>query len=206
MRRIVALTGAAAHQAQATASMLQGRIDALRNAPAEELVKALPEVTNAVNEAQLPAVARGSLRDKLAELQKVVKQYEKERSKASTGNVVEEARQIAESSTGPLIVAALDNADADALRTAMDVIRKKNPESALLLGGATDGKVAFVAAVPKDLIGKGLKAGDWVREVAKVAGGGGGGRPDMAQAGGKDPDKLSEALEVGRAFALERMK
>ncbi len=205
VRRIVALTGAAAHQAQATAAVLEGRIDALRSKSPEELAGALSEVAAAVNDAQLPATARATLREKLAALQQIVKQYEKERAKASAGNVVEEARRIAEEQAGPLIVAVLDNADADALRTAMDVIRKKQPDAALLLGSAADGKVSFVAAVPQPLIAKGLKAGDWVREVAKVAGGGGGGRPDMAQAGGKDPTKLHEALEVGRAYAAQRM-
>src|SRR5690606_34825361 len=109
--------------------------------------------------------------------------------------------RIADESSGPLIVAALSVADADALRTAMDVIRKKNPDAALLLGAATDGKVSFVAAVPTPLITNGLKAGDWVHEVTKAAAGERGGRADMAQAGGKDPDKLNEALDVGRAFA-----
>jgi alanyl-tRNA synthetase len=66
-------------------------------------------------------------------------------------------------------------------------------------------KVSFVAAVPEALIKKGLKAGDWVKEAAKVAGGGGGGRPDMAQAGGKDPAKLGEALEVAREFAAAKL-
>jgi alanyl-tRNA synthetase len=70
----------------------------------------------------------------------------------------------------------------------------------------TDGKVAFVAAVPQPLIKKGLKAGDWVRQVAQVAGGGGGGRPDMAQAGGKDPAKLQEALDAGRKYAQTRLE
>jgi alanyl-tRNA synthetase len=63
-----------------------------------------------------------------------------------------------------------------------------------VLGAEADGKVNFVAAVTKDLLGK-LHAGNIVKEVAKVTGGGGGGRPDMAQAGGKDADKLDQALE-----------
>jgi alanyl-tRNA synthetase len=66
-----------------------------------------------------------------------------------------------------------------------------------------DDKVSFVAAVSDDVIKTGLKAGDWIREAAKVAGGGGGGRPQHAQAGGKDPAKLGEALEVARAFAAK---
>jgi alanyl-tRNA synthetase len=65
--------------------------------------------------------------------------------------------------------------------------------------------VNFVAAVSDDLIAKGLKAGDWIRETAKVAGGGGGGRPQMAQAGGKDPSKLADALETARRFARDKV-
>ena len=74
-----------------------------------------------------------------------------------------------------------------------------------MLGAASGEKCAFIAAVPKPLIDRGLKAGDWVREAAKAAGGNGGGRPDMAQAGGKDAAKLGDALEVGRQFASSKL-
>ncbi len=89
----------------------------------------------------------------------------------------------------------------------MDSLRKRAPSSAILLGSATgEDKVTFVAAVSDDVIAKGLKAGDWIRETAKVAGGGGGGRPQMAQAGGKEPAKLGEALNVAREFAKKTIK
>ena len=58
--------------------------------------------------------------------------------------------------------------------------------------------MTLVAGVSRDLVARGLSAGNWVREVAPVVGGGGGGRPDMAQAGGKQPDKLPQALEKAR--------
>jgi alanyl-tRNA synthetase len=83
----------------------------------------------------------------------------------------------------------------------VDSLKKKAPSHAILLGSAGEGKVNFIAAVSDDLIAKGLKAGDWIRETAKVAGGGGGGRPQMAQAGGKDPAKLPDALARAREFA-----
>jgi alanyl-tRNA synthetase len=63
-----------------------------------------------------------------------------------------------------------------------------------VLGSGKPDQIAFVAGVTKDLVGK-IKAGDIVKEVAKVTGGGGGGRPDMAQAGGKDASKVDEALQ-----------
>jgi len=65
--------------------------------------------------------------------------------------------------------------------------------SLVLLGSAVDGKVSLVAAVSKDVM-KRFPAGRLVQEIAKIVGGGGGGRPDLAQAGGKDPAKLDEAL------------
>ncbi len=88
----------------------------------------------------------------------------------------------------------------------MDSLKKKSPSHAVLIGSVSDDKVSFVAAVSDDIIKLGLKAGDWVREAAKVTGGGGGGRPQMAQAGGKDPARLGEALETAKAFASERAK
>ena len=79
------------------------------------------------------------------------------------------------------------------LRNMAEKLRDK--ESALIvLSTVSDGKVNFVCASPKNLIEKGFKAGDIVREVAKIAGGGGGGRPDMATAGAKDASKVEEAM------------
>ena len=63
------------------------------------------------------------------------------------------------------------------------------------------GKVAIAATCPKSAIDKGLKAGDWVKAAAQACGGAGGGRPDTAQAGGKDPSKTRDALEAAEAFA-----
>ena len=106
---------------------------------------------------------------------------------------------------GKLIVGEIAQATDEQLRSAMDSLKKKTASHAIMLAAASDGKVSFVAAVSDDLIAKGLKAGDWIRETAKVAGGGGGGRPQMAQAGGKDPAKIAEALDVARKFATAKI-
>jgi alanyl-tRNA synthetase len=71
----------------------------------------------------------------------------------------------------------------------------------LLSADAQEGKVVIVAKVPKSLIAEGLKAGDWVKAAAQACGGGGGGRPDSAQAGGKDPARVEDAAEAARAHA-----
>ena len=82
----------------------------------------------------------------------------------------------------------------DALRDTVDTLREQIESGVIVLGSVVNEKPAFVAAVTKDLTGKGYHAGNIIREIAKRAGGGGGGRPDMAQAGGKDPSKIKEAL------------
>jgi alanyl-tRNA synthetase len=107
---------------------------------------------------------------------------------------------------GKIVVGEIAGASDDQLRSAIDSIKKKSPTFGAMLASANDGKVSFVAAVSDDLIAKGLKAGDWVREAAKVAGGGGGGRPQMAQAGGKDPAKLPDALARAKEFASGVLK
>ena len=206
VRRVTALTGAHAHRATAQGEMLQARLETLGSLPAEELASSLTEFSQSLEGVTLPLITRTQLRDGIAQLQKKVKEQQKQQSKASAGAAVETARSIADQSDGPVIVASLEVADAGDLRTAMDVIRKKRPDSAMLLGAVTGDKVAFVASVPKAMIDDGLKAGDWVREVAKVAGGGGGGRPDMAQAGGKDPRKLEDALHTARGFADSKLQ
>ena len=66
----------------------------------------------------------------------------------------------------------------------------------VVLGTVCEGKPVFMAAVTPDLVARGYNAGDIVKQVAKVAGGGGGGKPDIAQAGGKHKDKLDEALRL----------
>jgi alanyl-tRNA synthetase len=88
----------------------------------------------------------------------------------------------------------------------MDSLKRKSPSHAIMLAATEDEKVNFVAAVSDDLIKLGLKAGDWIRETAKVAGGGGGGRPQMAQAGGKDPSKLPDALQTATRFAHQLLR
>ncbi|MNI17510.1 Alanine--tRNA ligase [compost metagenome] len=93
-----------------------------------------------------------------------------------------------------LLAVAVQAGNMDALRSTADELKSKLPDAVLVLGAAMDDKVNFVVSVPQDLVQKGFHAGKLVKEIAAVCGGGGGGRPDMAQAGGKDASKLGEAL------------
>ena len=98
-----------------------------------------------------------------------------------------------------VVVEAVSAPDAKALLALSDAVRQKLGEAAVVLGTAVDGRVHLVANVAPELVGRGVKAGDVVRAAAQVAGGGGGGRDTMAQAGGRDPEKLPEALATARA-------
>ena len=88
---------------------------------------------------------------------------------------------------------ATEGKDMDRLRKMSDLRQKWNRE--LWFGSTNNDKVVFISAVTKDLVKKGYHAGKIIKEVAQIAGGGGGGRPDFAQAGGKKPDKLGAALD-----------
>ena len=97
-----------------------------------------------------------------------------------------------------LVAARVDGLGADAMRSLADDLKNRLGSGVILLGAAGDESVQFVSAVSKDLVKAGFHAGNLIREVAKIAGGGGGGRPDFAQAGGKNPERLDEALAKAR--------
>ncbi|PKM79875.1 MAG: alanine--tRNA ligase [Firmicutes bacterium HGW-Firmicutes-13] len=94
----------------------------------------------------------------------------------------------------PVLSVQVEVPDAEGLRSVADQLRDKMGSGVVVLGSEKNGKVMLVAVVTKDLLKTGLHAGKIVGEVAKITGGGGGGRPDMAQAGGKEAQKLPEAL------------
>jgi alanyl-tRNA synthetase len=96
----------------------------------------------------------------------------------------------------PLMVSQVRVPDMDGLREMADWFRDRVTSGVAVLGAVVNGKVLLVVAVTDDLVSSGVKAGDLIGNVAKIVGGGGGGRPTLAQAGGKDPDKLPEALSA----------
>ncbi|MFY9179427.1 MAG: DHHA1 domain-containing protein, partial [Venatoribacter sp.] len=99
-----------------------------------------------------------------------------------------------------VLAARLDGADIDALRTTMDQLKNKLGTALLLLAANNDGKVTLLAGVTKDLIGK-AKAGDAVKECAPYVDGRGGGKPDLAQAGGQKPEGIADALAAFESWA-----
>ncbi len=153
------------------------------------------------NVARVLNVAIFDVPNRIQALQKEVKTLEAKLAKnsgagpISADSLLEQATEIAGTQ---LIVVETPTANANVMRGLIDQIRKTASPVAVLLASRAEGKVTLVAGVSRDLVARGLSAGDWIRDAATVVGGGGGGKPDMAQAGGKDTEKLPDALEAAR--------
>ena len=134
----------------------------------------------------------------LKEKDKEIQELKSKMVKGIENDIVKEAKEI----NGVRFVSyKLLDIDANNLRDIGDKVKNKLQEGVVVLGSVKDGKVNFVSMASKDAIEKGAHAGKIIKEVATIAGGGGGGRPDMAQAGGKLPEKIDEALnEVAKVL------
>ncbi|MGB9886868.1 MAG: alanine--tRNA ligase [Moorellales bacterium] len=130
----------------------------------------------------------------LAELKEKEKEIAALRARLNQYHLMELLGQVQEIDGIRLLCAQVPETDASALRELADRLRERLGSGVIVLGAAGRERVSFVATVSPDLVKQGLHAGQVVREVAQVAGGSGGGRPDMAQAGGKQPEKTAAAL------------
>ncbi|NVM76556.1 alanyl-tRNA synthetase [Duganella sp. SG902] len=144
---------------------------------------------------------------KIGAVQDQVKSLEKElaalKSKLAAGQGDELAAQAVDVKGVKVLAATLDGADVAGLRETMDKLKDKLKTAAIVLASVNDGKVSLIAGVTADTISK-VKAGELVNFVAQQVGGKGGGRPDMAQAGGTDPSGLAGALAGVPAWVGER--
>ncbi len=145
---------------------------------------------------------------KIAQVLDNVKALEKElarlKSKLAAGQGDDLATQAVEVKGARVLAAVMEGADVGALRETMDKLRDKLKSAAVVLASTSDGKVTLIAGVTADLTGK-VKAGELVNMVAQQVGGKGGGRPDMAQAGGTQPENLPAALASVAAWVGERL-
>jgi alanyl-tRNA synthetase len=140
----------------------------------------------------------------LEEKKALEKELGRLRSKLALGQGQDLASQAVDVKGAKVLVATLEGADAKTLRETMDKLKDRLKSAAIVLGAVQDGKVALIAGVTPDLTGK-LKAGELVNYVAQQVGGKGGGRPDMAQAGGTEPAKLPLALQSVKSWVEERV-
>ncbi|NKQ35048.1 MAG: alanine--tRNA ligase [Chloroflexi bacterium] len=176
VRRVEAVTGHAAQQ------LIAGRLDILDRL-AQQLNVPVAQLESRIERLQTDHRA----------LQKEVDRLKSKLAVSQFDSLMAQAQDVA---GVRVLTAQVDGVDVDGLRELADRFRDNTPSGVVVLATVKNEKPVMIAAVTKDLVKRGVKAGDIVREVAKVVGGGGGGRPDMAQAGGKDASKLPEALAI----------
>ena len=153
-----------------------------------------------------PQELPGRIDSLVEETKKLKKQLKKGVAGDLKGVVEKMLNDAVEAAGAKIIIGELPEAGVDAVRSQIDWLRKKAASCVVVLGvPAEDGKVVLFAAVTDDLVGKGVKAGDIVKQIAPIVGGGGGGRPQMAQAGGKDAAKLGEALAKAKEIVLGQL-
>jgi alanyl-tRNA synthetase len=216
IRRLIGISGEAAARAEAAGRNLLERVEQLRHGPAGKAGEALAGLQNELNAAQIPLRMRLELRDALGELQEVAKKAQKAAA-AQSGNAVRERLDALLPSAAKLgattvLVAEMPDVPIDQLKHGADIIKQRVGSAAVIFGVRTApnednpaGKATLLAALSDDLVKRGLRAGDLVKAIAPLVDGGGGGSPTMAQAGGKNPAKLDEALEAGRNWLAERL-
>lgn len=186
IRRIEVVTGRYAE------SLIEERLGTLDRAAS--LLRTKPtEVDNAIEQLQAHN----------QQMQKEIAQLRQKLAQQDTQSLLDQATRV----DGFAVLAVQVNAaDVDTMRQMSDWFRDKLGSSVVTLGAIIDEKPMLVASVTQDLIGRGMHAGNLVRDTAKVIGGGGGGRPNMAQAGGKDPAKLAEALAGVQSWVEKNLK
>ena len=183
VRRIEAVTGAAALQKAKEDQAVLRQL-------ATDLKAKNSEITTKV----------ANLMSQLKEAEKELQQLKKEAALSDLDTILASQETIG----GVSVVAAETQADSmDSLRDLADTIMDKLGNGVVLLSAAHEDKINFVCKVAKADTKKGLHAGKIIKAAAQVAGGNGGGRPDMAQAGGKEPAKAGEALQAGKQLVQE---
>ncbi|MGC2197658.1 MAG: alanine--tRNA ligase, partial [Terriglobales bacterium] len=128
-----------------------------------------------------------------AEIKRLARELDQARMKSASSSVASAKENIKEVKGVKVLAHRVDNLDRSQMRTLVDQLRDKVGSGVVVLGSATDGRVALIAGVTKDLTGR-IQAGKVIAQVAQKVGGKGGGRPDMAEAGGDKPEALDAAL------------
>ncbi len=142
----------------------------------------------------------------MGEIRDLKSQLDQMKSKLAGGMLDEIIASACEKEGIKVIAAKVDGLKGDELRTLCDKIKDKISSVAILLASADEGKITFVGMATKDAVAKGVHIGNVIKTVTSVSGGGGGGKPDMAQGAGKIVEKIDEAVETGKEALLDMIK
>ena len=168
----------------------------------ENVVASLAAHSDSTNPAD---ALRQEIEKREAEIRRLQKELDQARMKSASSSVASVREKIKEVHGIKVLAHRVDNLERSQMRTVVDQLRDKLGSGVVVLGSATNGNVALIAAVTKDLTSR-IQAGKIIGPVAQKVGGKGGGRPDMAEAGGKDPGALDAALEQTYAIVESLLK
>lgn len=165
-----------------------------------EREKLIEYITAAIKTTPQDAVKK--IETLMGEIKNAHKEIEQLRNKLVVGNMNEMLSKAIKVNGTTVVAEKFNDMDMEALRNTSDMLKSKLSDGVIIIASEYNDKVNLVTAATKDAVKKGIHSGNIIKEVAKITGGGGGGRPDMAQAGGKDPSKIEEALH----HAVEMIK
>ena len=181
------------------------RIEAVTGARAVELIE--EEQSQILDLADMLKTGRDDLTSRVAQLLNGNRELEKELEKLKSQLAVtagsDLASQAVEIAGVKVLAAKLDGADAKSLRNTLDQLKNKLGTAVILLIAVNGDKVTLIAGVTRDITGR-FKAGDLVKAAAEKVGGKGGGRPDMAQAGGSNPEGVPQALQLVETWVADK--
>jgi alanyl-tRNA synthetase len=188
VRRITALTGSGLSAYLTRASDIVDELSAMLKVPSDALLDRVAQLLKENKELgkKLKTASRQGASDAVVEAKALLAKSEK----------------IGQTS---LVIGRLSSTSIDRAREAVDMLKAKAKSAAIVLGFDDEGRATLLAGMTDDLVKKGLKAGDIVKAIAPIVDGGGGGRPQMAQAGGKDPGKIDDALVRAAELIRERL-
>ncbi|HEV8384501.1 MAG TPA: alanine--tRNA ligase, partial [Candidatus Acidoferrales bacterium] len=183
VRRVEAITGARALESYQKAAATLQKLSQVLNAGEDELLAAVERMTQAARQ-----------------MEKQMEGLKKKAAHSMVDDLLQQARTVKDVR---VLASKVDEIDRDGLRQLVDTLRQKMGSGVVVLGTVENGKVGLISGVTKDL-GSRLHAGKIVQEVARLVGGSGGGRPDLAEAGGKDTSALDGAIDQVYSI-VERM-
>jgi alanyl-tRNA synthetase len=192
VRRVNAVTG--------TGSLHHFRADHQLESVARELVH-----FGETPEGSLATALRHEIESRDEEIKRLRKELDKARLKSAASSVSTQDQNVRVILGVKVLATRVDNLERPQMRTLMDQLRDKLGSGVVVMGSASDGRVALLVGVTKDLTGR-LQAGKIIRPIAERVGGSGGGRPDMAEAGGKNPEKLDVALNEAYSLVESMLK
>lgn len=203
IRRIVAVTGDEAVQAQRVANEYKNKMNSLERIQGDKLEAELKIVGKELDTLPISAVNKAELRTQFEKIKRAHMEAEKLRSAAQQKEIIDTLdKYFEENPTAPFIIKSIDvGSNSKAIGAAINHIKINHKEKSVYLFTVANGRVMHQCLVTKDQVAKGLKASDWAGVVAEKVGGKKGGKDETAQGSGDKPDSIDEAIHVASEFA-----